>query len=179
MISVKCVNFRTFLQISWGIVWGIVYFKFYPRSFSFSTFGYQYFELFSIFFGKCEHSEPQKRPHNPEVVGSSPASATIKIPGIHYEYRDFSDFLTLFEMAQLAVLGHFWVTFGSLGSKICFLGSHRPGFGRYFYAFFRSSTSAIHSEALTLFSSMMWEFSKERLNTGLPSVSVTMCSVTL
>ena len=31
--------------------------------------------------------------HNPEVVGSSPASATIKIPGIHYEYRGFSYFL--------------------------------------------------------------------------------------
>lgn len=35
---------------------------------------------------------------------------SIKLPGIHYEYRDFSDFLTLFEMAQLAALGHFWVT---------------------------------------------------------------------
>ena len=34
-----------------------------------------------------------RRAHNPEVVGSSPASATIKIPGIHYEYRDFSNFL--------------------------------------------------------------------------------------
>ena len=29
-----------------------------------------------------------------------------------------------------------WVTFGSLGSKICFLGSHRPGFGRYFLFLF-------------------------------------------
>ena len=28
--------------------------------------------------------------------------------------------------------------------------------GRIFYAFFRSSTSAIHSDALALFSSMMW-----------------------
>ena len=35
-----------------------------------------------------------RRAHNPEVVGSSPASATIKIPGIHYEYRDFSNFFT-------------------------------------------------------------------------------------
>ena len=34
-----------------------------------------------------------RRAHNPEVVGSSPASATIKIPGIHYEYRGFSNFL--------------------------------------------------------------------------------------
>lgn len=30
----------------------------------------------------------------------------------------------------------FWVTFGSLGAKICFLGSHRPGFGRYFLCLF-------------------------------------------
>ena len=31
-----------------------------------------------------------RRAHNPEVVGSSPASATIKIPGIRNEYRGFS-----------------------------------------------------------------------------------------
>ena len=74
---VKCVYFQTFLQISWGIVWGIVYFKFYPRCFNFSTFDCHYFELITIFKGKYEHSEPQKCPHNPEVVGSSPASATI------------------------------------------------------------------------------------------------------
>lgn len=42
-------------------------------------------------------------------------SATIKIPGIRDEYRDFSNCLTLFEMAQLAVLGH-------LGQKSVFLG---------------------------------------------------------
>ena len=78
--SVKCVYFQTFLQISWGIVWGIVYFKFYPRGFSFSTFDYQYFKLFTIFNGKYKLLEPQKCPHNPEVVGSSPASATIKTP---------------------------------------------------------------------------------------------------
>ena len=113
-----------------------------------------------------------RRAHNPEVVGSSPASATIKIPGIHYEYRDFSNFLTLFKMAQLAALGH-------LGQKSVFLGHTVRVSGGIFYAFFRSGTSAIHSEALALFSSMMWEFSKERLNTGLPSVSVTMCSVAL
>ena len=35
-----------------------------------------------------------RRAHNPEVVGSSPASATIKIPGIRYEYRGFSYFYT-------------------------------------------------------------------------------------
>ena len=75
---VKCVYFQTFLQISWGIVWGIVYFKFYPRGFGFSTFVYQYFKLFTIFNGKYKLLEPQKCPHNPEAVGSSPASATIK-----------------------------------------------------------------------------------------------------
>lgn len=71
---VKCVYFQTFLQISWGIV----YFKFYPRGFSFSTFGYRYFKLITIFTGKYKLLEPQKRPHNPEVVGSSPTSATTK-----------------------------------------------------------------------------------------------------
>ena len=70
---------RTFSQISWGIVWGIIYFKVYPRGFSLSTFDYWYFELIALFAGKYEHFEPQKCPHNPEVVGSSPASAT-KIP---------------------------------------------------------------------------------------------------
>ena len=80
MTSVKCVNLRTFLRISWGIVWGIVYFKFYPRGFSFSTFDYRYFELIATFNGKYKLLEPQKCPHNPEVVGSSPASATIKTP---------------------------------------------------------------------------------------------------
>ena len=76
---VKCVYFQTFLQISWGIVWGIVYFKFYSRGFSFSTFDYQYFKLFTIFNGKYKLLEPQKCPHNPEVVGSSPASATKSV----------------------------------------------------------------------------------------------------
>ena len=51
-----------------------------------------------------------RRAHNPEVVGSSPASATIKIPGIHYEYRDFSNFLAQNENAPKSILGHFWVT---------------------------------------------------------------------
>ena len=94
MTSVKCVNLRTFLRISWGIVWGIVYFKFYPRGFSFSTFDYRYFKLITIFTGKYKLLEPQKCPHNPEVVGSSPVSATIKKTGIHLECRDFSNFLT-------------------------------------------------------------------------------------
>ena len=57
-----------------------------------------------------------RRAHNPEVVGSSPASATIKAPGIHYEYRGFSYFSGQFENAHGAILGHlgqklkFWVT---------------------------------------------------------------------
>ena len=85
---VKCVYFQTFLQISWGIVWGIVYFKFYPRGFGFSTFDYQYFKLFTIFNGKYKLLEPQKCPHNPEVVGSSPASATINSPEIN-RFQDF------------------------------------------------------------------------------------------
>ena len=59
-----------------------------------------------------------RRAHNPEVVGSSPASATIEIPGIRYEYRVFSNFMDFFKMLQVL----FWVTFGSLGSKSVFLG---------------------------------------------------------
>ena len=95
---VKCVYFQTFVQISWGIVWGIVYFKFYPRCFNFSTFDCHYFELITIFKGKYEHSEPQKCPHNPEVVGSSPASATKKPPFSKVKrwffFAKSSDFLT-------------------------------------------------------------------------------------
>ena len=77
--SVKCVNLRTILQITSGIVWGIVYFKFYPRGFSFLRFDYRYFKLITIFTGKYKLLEPQKCPHNPEVVGSSPASATKSV----------------------------------------------------------------------------------------------------
>ena len=77
--SVKCVNLRTILQITSGIVWGIVYFKFYPRGFSFSTFDYQYLKLLTKFNGKYKLLEPKKCPHNPEVVGSSPASATKSV----------------------------------------------------------------------------------------------------
>ena len=83
-------------------------------------------------------------------IVSTSGRLAIKTPGIHYEYRDFSGFLTLFEMAQLAVLGH-------LGQKSVFLGHTVRVSGGIFYAFFRSSTSAIHSEALALFSAMMWE----------------------
>ncbi len=98
---VKCVYFQTFLQISWGIVWGIVYFKFYPRGFSFSIFGYRYFKLITIFTGKYKLLEPQKRPHNPEVVGSSPASATIKNSRFH---QKTSVFLTFWWLQKLQTL---------------------------------------------------------------------------
>ena len=54
---------------------------------------------------------------------------SIKLPGIHYEYRDFSNFLTLFEMAQLAVLGH-------LGQKPVFVGHSAQFLGRNFLCFF-------------------------------------------
>ena len=77
------------MQISPGIVWGIIYFKFYPCNFSFSTFGNLYFEIITIFTGKYKLLEPQKRPHNPEVVGSSPASATKKVLK-SYDFRTFS-----------------------------------------------------------------------------------------
>ena len=51
----------------------------------------------------------------------------------------------------------FWADFGPLGHKIRNL-EHRPAQpGGLFYAFFRRNTSAMQSEALTLFSSMMWE----------------------
>ena len=69
-----------------------------------------------------------RRAHNPEVVGSSPASATIKIPGIHYEYRGFSYFFAQNENGVKAILGYFWVT----GSKNWFLGSPSGTAGRLF-----------------------------------------------
>ena len=50
----------------------------------------------------------------------------------------------------------FWNNFGTVALKTEIL-EHRPGTpGGFFYAFFRSSTSAMHSVALALFSSMMW-----------------------
>ena len=60
-----------------GLAVGLIYFNLKPHSFGFSTFDYQYFKLFTIFNGKYKLLEPQKCPHNPEVVGSSPASATM------------------------------------------------------------------------------------------------------
>ncbi len=70
-----------------------------------------------------------RRAHNPEVVGSSPASATIKIPGIHYEYRDFSNFFRIFEVDRILFDTNFdtnagsgLVFFGFLIANCCFLG---------------------------------------------------------
>ena len=62
-------------------------------------------------------------------IVSTSGRLAIKTPGIHYEYRDFSDFLTLFEMAQLAVLGH-------LGQKSVFLGHTVRVSGGIFMPFF-------------------------------------------
>ena len=96
-----------------------------------------------------------RRAHNPEVVGSSPASATIKAPVFELNTGVFLTFAVYLKMPMVP----FWVTFGSLGSKTAILGHAVRVSGRSFYAFFRSRTSAMHSEALALFSSMMWEFS--------------------
>ena len=104
MTSVKCVNLRTFWRISWGIVWGIVYFKFYPRGFSFSTFDYRYFKLFTIFNGKYKLLEPQKCPHNPEAVGSSPASATKSV--------------TVVDTISTTVIFYLFPFWGCFGDKI-------------------------------------------------------------
>ena len=92
------------------------------------------------------------RSHNPEVVGSSPASATIKIPSIQYEYRDFSNYSCCFENGPFSIMGQFWAN----SPKNHFSGPRRAEMPGVFYAFFLSSTSAIHSEAFALFSSMMW-----------------------
>ena len=87
-----------------GLAVGVIYFKLKPHSFSFSTFGYQYFKLITIFNGKYELFEPKKCPYNPEVVGSSPASATKEpskskdLDGFSYAFRTLQmDLLTRFE----------------------------------------------------------------------------------
>ena len=92
---------KLFCKFHGGIVWGIVYFKFYPRGFSFSTFGYRYFKLITIFTGKYKLLEPQKRPHNPEVVGSSPASAAIKNSRFHQKTDVFLTFWWLQKLQAL------------------------------------------------------------------------------
>ena len=69
-----------------------------------------------------------RRAHNPEVVGSSPASATIKIPGIQEEYRGFSCFFTGNENGAKVILGQFWAS----TSKNRFLGTPSGAAGRRF-----------------------------------------------
>ena len=110
--SVKCVYFQTFLQISWGIVWGIVYFKFYPRGFSFSTFDYRYFKLITIFNGKHKLLEPQKCPHNPEAVGSSPASATTNKTAACFLQTAVFSWLSWFRRCSVRII---------VAQNICFL----------------------------------------------------------
>ena len=68
--------------------------------------------------------------------------------GIRYEYRVSSNFSACFEMGQFDVLGQFWITL----VENRFLWVTPSGFRAVFYAFFRSRTSAIHSDALALFS---------------------------
>ena len=84
-----------------GLAVGLIYFNLKPHSFGFSTFNYQYFKLFTIFNGKYELFEPQKCPHNPEVVGSSPASATIKNSRFHQKTSVFLTFLWLQKLQAL------------------------------------------------------------------------------
>lgn len=100
---------KLFCKFHGGIVWGIVYFKFYPRGFSFSTFDYRYFKLITIFTGKCKLLEPQKCPHNPEVVGSIPASATIKKQPFSPENVCFSNFLVVTKVTGPTTWGLFGV----------------------------------------------------------------------
>jgi len=56
-------------------------------------------------------------------------------------------------MGQFDVLGQFWVTWVK---NLLLWVTPSGSLGGIFYAFFRRRTSAIHSEALALFSSMMW-----------------------
>ena len=48
----------------------------------------------------------EQRTVNPCVVGSSPTGGAREIPGIRFEYRDFSNFRARFETGQFAALGH-------------------------------------------------------------------------
>ena len=66
-----------------------------------------------------------RRAHNPEVVGSSPASATIKTTVFSLKHGGFSNICTLFKTAQFDVLGQFGVN----GSKIE-VSCHRLEFSR-------------------------------------------------
>ena len=73
-----------------------------------------------------------RRAHNPEVVGSSPASATIKIPVFDL---NAGIFLTLGHDFKMPLMP-FWVTYGSLGSKTEILGHTVRVSGRPFLCLF-------------------------------------------
>ena len=57
-----------------------------------------------------------RRAHNPEVVGSSPASATIKTPVFTTKSGVFLTFMAVLE----TVLLPFWVIFGSISPPNAF-----------------------------------------------------------
>ena len=85
-----------------------------------------------------------RRAHNPEVVGSSPASATIKIPVFTTNTGIFLTFWAVFERPIFA----FWANFGPMGQKIAILG-HRPGSpGGFFMPFF----GAAHRQCIRMLS---------------------------
>ena len=73
-----------------------------------------------------------RRAHNPEVVGSSPASATIKVPVSELNTGVFLTFVVYLKMPMVP----FWVTFGSLGSKTAILGHAVRVSGRSFLCLF-------------------------------------------
>ena len=73
-----------------------------------------------------------RRAHNPEVVGSSPASATIKTPVFELNTGVFLTFAVYLKMPMVP----FWVTFGSLGSKTAILGHTVRVSGRSFLCLF-------------------------------------------
>ena len=55
----------------------------------------------------------------------------MKIPGIHYEYRDFLTFLHCLQQDDF----EFWANFGPIGQKTCFFGSPSGITGRIFLPF--------------------------------------------
>ena len=93
-------------------------------------------------------------PHNPEVVGSSPASATIKNTGIHYEYRFFLIFRVVLKTALLS----FWNNFGTVTAKIIIL-EHRPGTPGGFLCLFSEQhiRNTLRCSGLVLFDNMAVE----------------------
>ena len=73
-----------------------------------------------------------RRAHNPEVVGSSPASATIKAPVFELNAGVFLTFAVYLKMPMVP----FRVTFGSLGLKTAILGHAVRVSGRSFLCLF-------------------------------------------